>query len=364
MRLFCRFFQTVASGLIGSPWASAQDGLIITKIETGDAVRPMNDVDPLAPPLPPALPDATHAGGHPLRPVVPDRAAPTTFLLGVGCQKGGTTWIFDYLQKHPDADMGFRKEYHVLDALFLPSCRMFVEAETASGRQMLEWFSRPRTSPAASTLLDFYADIENYFDYFQHLATRHRGVRLVGDVTPSYAGLSAAVLTSVRQSLERRGFAMKVLFLMRDPVDRVWSAVRMMRRQGLLAGGSDAAWVRKLFRTPDFEFRTRYDKTIRNLEAAFSAEHLHFQFYETLFSPGTIRAITDFLGLRFIEPDTNARANASPKTEAIPGDLQRAVAEFYAPVYEFCSARFGDDLIRRIWPSYRLLTEEPSAMAA
>jgi hypothetical protein len=186
----------------------------------------------------------------------------------------------------------------------------------------------------------------------------------VGDVTPSYAGLSAAVLTSVRQSLERRGFAMKVLFLMRDPVDRVWSAVRMMRRQGLLAGGSDAAWVRKLFRTPDFEFRTRYDKTIRNLEAAFSAEHLHFQFYETLFSPGTIRAITDFLGLRFIEPDTNARANASPKTEAIPGDLQRAVAEFYAPVYEFCSARFGDDLIRRIWPSYRLLTEEPSAMAA
>jgi hypothetical protein len=324
---------------------------------------PMNNVHSL-PPVPPGVGDATHAGDHPLRRFVSDRAAPTTFLLGVGCQKGGTTWLFDYLQKHSDAVMGFRKEYHVLDAIHLPSCRMFVEAETACGRRVLDWFSRPRRDPADCTMLDFYADIENYFEYFRHLATRQPGVRLVGDMTPSYAGLPPEVFASVRQSLERRGFAVKALFLMRDPVDRVWSAVRMMRRQSIITGGSDAAWVRKFFRTPEFEFRTRYDETIRNLETAFSAEHLHFQFYEKLFSTGAIRAITDFLGLRFIEPNTKARSNASPKTEDLPGDLQRAIAEFYAPVYDFCVARFGDNLIRKIWPSYRFLTAEPSAIAA
>lgn len=327
----------------------------------------MNNLRTFAPPPPGAKSapgSASRESAHPVRAFIPDQSPRTTFLLGVGCQKGGTTWLFDYLQKHPDADMGFRKEYHVLDAMYLPSCRNIVEAEAARGRQMLDWSWQARKDFSACPLLDFYADIENYFDYFQHLARRRAGVHLVGDMTPSYAGLSPEVFASVRQSLEERGFAVKVVFLMRDPVERVWSAVRMMRRQGLCIGDSDTAWVRKLFRTPEFEFRTRYDETIRNLEVAFSAQQLHFQFFEALFSAEKTRAITDFLGLRFIEPETTIRSNASPKTEDLPGDLQREITEFYAPVYEFCAARFGDDLIRGIWPSYRFLTPAPRAMAA
>lgn len=42
-----------------------------------------------------------------------------TFLLGVGCQKDGTTWVHDYLSTHRKVDMGFEKEYHIIDALHL-----------------------------------------------------------------------------------------------------------------------------------------------------------------------------------------------------------------------------------------------------
>ena len=38
------------------------------------------------------------------------------FILGVGCQKGGTTWLHKQLDKHPNVNMGFTKEYHVFDA--------------------------------------------------------------------------------------------------------------------------------------------------------------------------------------------------------------------------------------------------------
>ena len=44
-----------------------------------------------------------------------------TFLLGTGCQKGGTTWLFRYLKESPQYVRGYLKEYHVFDALDLES---------------------------------------------------------------------------------------------------------------------------------------------------------------------------------------------------------------------------------------------------
>ena len=40
------------------------------------------------------------------------------FILGVGCQKGATTWLRRQLNKHETCDFGFRKEYHVFDVLY------------------------------------------------------------------------------------------------------------------------------------------------------------------------------------------------------------------------------------------------------
>ena len=60
-----------------------------------------------------------------------------TFLLGVGCQKGGTAWMHRYLEASPQCDPGFRKEYHVWDALDLPvgaaGTRADREARAGSG---------------------------------------------------------------------------------------------------------------------------------------------------------------------------------------------------------------------------------------
>jgi hypothetical protein len=297
----------------------------------------------------------------------PSGSAPPSskiFLLGVGCQKGGTTWLHDYLSHHPNADMGFRKEYHVFDARHLPSCRNFIEAETACGHRMLEWFSKTRTNPGDSTVLDFYADIEAYYEYFAHLAHRRADVRVVGDMTPSYAGLPASVLASVRESLGQHGLTVRVIFLMRDPVDRIWSAARMIRRNRRLTSLRDADVIRSLYRTASCELRTRYDETIRNLEAAFPAEAVLYQFYESLFSADQVREITDFLELPFVEPDTAVRFNASPKTQEVSENLQREIVSFYRPVYEFCSDRFGADVIHRLWPSARFLPRLKIARAA
>lgn len=41
------------------------------------------------------------------------------FLLGVGTQKSGTSWLYTQLQKSPETNMGLLKEYHIWDALFI-----------------------------------------------------------------------------------------------------------------------------------------------------------------------------------------------------------------------------------------------------
>ncbi len=46
-----------------------------------------------------------------------------TFILGVGAQKAGSTWLFRYLNKLPGAIRPFYKEFHIWNALEIPECK-------------------------------------------------------------------------------------------------------------------------------------------------------------------------------------------------------------------------------------------------
>ena len=48
------------------------------------------------------------------------------FILGVGCQKGGTSWLHSQLDKSHHTDFGFLKEYHVFDVLDVPECKFLL----------------------------------------------------------------------------------------------------------------------------------------------------------------------------------------------------------------------------------------------
>ena len=99
---------------------------------------------------------------------------PGVFLLGVGAQKAGTTWLHAQLDRRRDADFGFLKEYHVHDALTLPAAGF-------SNRRRPSWL-KPRTWRRQR----FLDRPERYYAYFA-ARLRRRGIRLTGDITPSTA---------------------------------------------------------------------------------------------------------------------------------------------------------------------------------
>jgi hypothetical protein len=264
-----------------------------------------------------------------------------TFLLGVGCQKGGTAWMHRYLEASAQCDPGFRKEYHVWDALDLAAGKLARERIERHGGQRAAFLHHP----------------EQYFDYFAGLLEPEQ-IRLTADITPGYAALSGRRLSMIREGFETRGVRPVAVYLLRDPVERIWSAARMdMRRRGAEAPEAPETRIGHMYMHPMYADRTRYDLTMDVLEAAFPREAVFYGFYERLFSAETLIPLCDFLGIDYHEPDLERQVNVSPKSEgaALPDDVARTIARHFAPVYEAVQRRFPDLDLAELWPSTQLL---------
>lgn len=270
-------------------------------------------------------------------PRIKDEESKPVFVLGVGAQKAGTTWLHRQLAAHPRADMGMVKEYHVWDAVFVESCRMYL------------WQPEDGETPERALLRRMQSVDGVYETYFRSLVSG--GVGVTGDMTPSYACLDASHLAIIRERLERAGFTVKVVFLMRDPVERNWSALRMMQRnrseRGVAVTDDDLlARFEAFYARPGMVERTRYDRTVTALRAAFETESLHFGFFETLFTDASMRDLSDFLGLDLSWADADEKINAS-RPLALPRHLQDRCREYFSEVYEFCHDQFPET--RDLW---------------
>lgn len=293
------------------------------------------------------------------------------FLLCVGCQKGGTTWLAEYLAATPGVRLGVRKEMHVLDThFFAPD---WLKRRSRNQREALArldpgpsdkriWLTRQLA--ATELCQGLVGDLDAYARYFRGLA---EGAEVVADMTPNYALLTAAQWSETRAALERNGLAPKLLFLMRDPEGRMESAWRMHERNAperreLRDGGlrglvRRAAGKRPAAEEPYVAFagdnlsRSRYETTISAIEAVFPPEDIHYEFYEALFRPEAMAAINAFLGLPDRPADFDRRVNASPVTTAIAPEERARVRALLAPTYRFCAERFGEARIQALWPT-------------
>jgi hypothetical protein len=283
-----------------------------------------------------------------------------TFLLGVGAMKAGTTWLHDHLAASPQCQPGLRKEYHVFDSLDLDREPYLLHRVVAKAHASLDEVAEARpTDPTFLVQAAMIADEELYFDYFTALFARSPETRLTLDITPGYALLSPERLARIRSSFERRGVRAVAAYLMRDPVERIWSQVRMQqRRRPENNPGTAEELVAQRYAEPSYAERTAYDVTVRRLDEAFG-ELAAYAFYEELFDPATaaseVTRLSEFLGIDPHEPDLGAQFNVSPRSAELPESTVRAVAEHFRPTYEFVASRFPDRDLPSIWPSARFI---------
>lgn len=262
-----------------------------------------------------------------------------TFLLGVGAQKAGTTWLADYLASAQNVSAISIKEYHVWDALHVPSCEHFTRTGSdLSDTDKLRALMQRNTGA--------------YFAFFNHLLDQ-LGKAVTFDITPSYAGLKAEILCRIIAGFNEWNIATKAVFLMRDPVERCWSAARMYHRERHGSTDIQPEQVAVMTRLPDFNLRTRYDATLSSLKSAFRPEALHVGIYEEMFTPAPLQALSQFCGVPFRPELSDKFVYASAKQTELSPEVASRIARHYRGVYDSVASTYPQ--VQRLWRGFQYL---------
>jgi hypothetical protein len=284
--------------------------------------------------------------------------AEKTFLLGAGCHEGGTTRLFQYLEESQQFAGGYLPEYHVFDALDLEGerstrDRIFREAEEALAATR----EGGRVNGSALHRLAMYGNPELYYDYFAGLLMTRPAVRLTADLTPDYGLLPAERFRDIREGFARRGVRAASILVVRDPVDRIWSHIRMQAQRSPSVFDEPLTEVlRERHGHDSYALRTRYDRTLAALDDSFGAEDLHVVLYEELFTPQRLVKVCAFLGIDYVGPEPDGRTKASEHPAgALPEDLLREVATQFSDVYDAVAARLPGTDLAAVWPSARFV---------
>lgn len=260
------------------------------------------------------------------------------FVLGVGAQKAGSSWLHGLLHNHPQSKMGFAKEYHVWDAVFSEHCRRFLVDQSAT---------KTGFKPLAR-----YA-MQNFDGYYERWFRELVGTtaRITGDITPSYCLLNSRQFRNIRSRLVSEGFLVKVVFIVRDPVARCWSAARMEARErgkkgDVLSEHQVNELFRSLYSSADYALRTKYEATLWSLYDAFSEGEIHIEIFERFFGSGETQPLEDFLGIQVPREILDSRTNVSPKM-SLDQDLAHRCFDFYSETYRECWRQIPDT--RALW---------------
>lgn len=270
------------------------------------------------------------------------------FFVGVGTAKCGTTWLSMYLRRHPEVFIPSLKELHVFDALYAHDHeklrlgdRIRKLEEAMAGAKHGEVLDR------ALVLAILRSRGRLYRPFFEY----RRGSKAVyGEFTPGYSAIGEKGYAAIRQQFPEA----KLIFMMRNPVDRLWSHIRHEERQRKKLRGDDPSrgaldvMRRSLHAPADYTVRRGdYAAALQALDAVFPKEQLFTIFYEDLFGPDgqeVITQLTNFLGIASRQANFRKPANAAPRSERLPPEVRAEAISILWPVYRYAADRFGSSL--------------------
>lgn len=274
---------------------------------------------------------------------------PLPTLLCIGAQKAGTTWLFEQLQHHPGVWMPPVKELHFFDHLYIEANRSWTSQHIRKPVQKL--LAKHLHDPATVdwSYVSYLADLaaKDLFteDWYRRAFDRPRARdRVACDITPAYCAIGPEGVDHVARLLP----GVRILYIVRDPVQRALSQLRMNVDRAHRLRPSEAQML-EMARDPAIANRGDYLSNIPRWLARFERSRLLFvPFGDIRDDPaGAMRTIEDFSGLkrfsgyRFADP-----VHPTRKIE-IPDSVVQYFAATLAPQYEFLRTHFGEEFVGR-----------------
>jgi hypothetical protein len=254
-------------------------------------------------------------------------------FIGIGAQKAGTSWLHASLKRHPEIWVPPAKEIHYFDRNpSYPSPSVLypdnpISRLLGSGYWSREYRKRVtrairnhwRSGTALRWYLRYYLMPVNerwYASLFREGRDRIRG-----EFTPAYAMLEPLDIMKVRRMMPD----LKIVYTLRNPVERAWSHFRMLVKGGELRADISLERFREWVDSPEQALRGSYRKTIENWSNAFGRERVYVGFYDDIIaSPEKyLQEVLSFIGAAndastIARITVKRRINASPRVEIPP----------------------------------------------
>ncbi|MFK7752090.1 MAG: sulfotransferase [Sedimentitalea sp.] len=251
----------------------------------------------------------------------------------IGAQKAGTTWLHENLRRHPGVWMPPVKELQYFNQIHIPEHANWTQEHRDSHvARSIRWhvtnndelnlrhlrlltrITKPRVSDA----------------WYKSIFTAAPAQSLCGEMTPEYSLMPDQGI----QHLLSISPDARVLFVMRDPIDRCWSHLRMLIKRNQDHAGD----MSQIVKMNDVYDRADYVAIKQRWQAHVPADRLMFCDFDDIKKQPVelLKQIIGFLGLE-------ADSSFFPKAEQvvhegrkmdIPADVYDYMKNRLAPVYD------------------------------
>ncbi|WP_366511431.1 sulfotransferase [Moorena sp. SIO4A1] len=295
----------------------------------------------------------------------------------MGAKKAGTTWLHHNLKKHPDIGLPNFKElqyfgarekilnHNLITRVLRHNSFEFFQAKflrewrnTIFKQQVQNQLFSGNLLGAISCLNDYYnfSNDRLYSSVFSSMSEK-----ITGEITPDYSILNKDSVGYIYQIMPKA----KIIFILRNPIDRAWSNTRM----NFASLNKDFDSLSNLdfihrFDSKAIRERSNYLKTLDTWHFYYPEEQFLICFFDELKKQPQdfIRRVCNFLNL---DTDVNYLQQISTKPEAsyaqdykdkLSKELRIYLAKTYQPELEKLSARFGGYASQWLDDAHKLLS--------
>ena len=249
-------------------------------------------------------------------------------FLSIGAMKAGTTWLSQVLRRHPQVHVSPEKEIHFLyhwyvDRNFLSMGQRPMRAAQVERRYQNA--ANPKVKATVEDWLQRYRADEDGWDWYRSLLTAPRPNAYPSD----FSNLSCHISAEDWQDVARHVEVLKVLYVLRNPYERLWSHVRFhLGLEGRTdeIGTWDEAEFLRFVQVDHIWKNNNYAANIAALETGLGKDLPLVLFYDDVENDkyGTLARIAHYLGIRNIwtpgslEAVVEKRINVSPEVKRPP----------------------------------------------
>lgn len=283
-------------------------------------------------------------------------------FLCIGAHKAGTTWLHARLAQHPQIWLPPKKELHYFDRAvsrypspsYLSCSRGLLGrafGTSLPNRQYRKEIAKAGLDVLRSRSLTELRWYKRFFlgahddNWYQSLFPQDPGM-VAGEITPAYSMLLEEDVEHVHALLP----AAKVLFVLRDPVERTWSAIRYQegryKKLDGLTSRLTSEELLKLVASRAYSMKSDYVGTIRRWSKYYPKEQFRTCFFDDLRDrPGDfLSGVLGFLGVdakRMADADQLGERINSSSSVPIPVEFRDVLYRHFEAMLEELRSEIG-----------------------